>query len=78
MAKVMVVTDGVAGIPKKLAEEYQIKIVPTASIIYDGHTYLEGATIDATRAYQRYPGLPATTRRPRQIYHRRHVAGLSP
>ena len=52
MAKVMVVTDGVAGIPKKLAEEYQIKIVPTASIIYDGHTYLEGTTIDATQAYQ--------------------------
>lgn len=52
MPKVIVMTDAVAGIPKELAEEYQIKVVPTAHIIYDGHIYLEGSTINATEAYQ--------------------------
>jgi len=45
-------TDSAAGIPSELAEKYQIKVVPTANIIYDGHTYLEGVTINATEAYQ--------------------------
>ena len=52
MSQVIVMTDTVAGIPKELAEEYQIKIVPTANITYDGHTYLEGSTINAMEAYQ--------------------------
>ena len=52
MSRVTIMTDAVAGIPRELAAEHHIKVVPTASIIYDGHTYLEGATINATQAYQ--------------------------
>ena len=52
MPKVTVMTDAVAGIPKELAEKYQIRVVPTAHIIYDGHIYLEGSTINAMEAYQ--------------------------
>jgi len=52
MSRVMVMTDSVAGIPQELAEEYRIKIVPTANITFDGHTYLDGVTINAAEAYQ--------------------------
>ena len=52
MSRVIVMTDTVAGIPGELAEKYQIKLVPTANITYDGHTYLEGVTINAEQAYQ--------------------------
>jgi len=52
MAKVLVMTDNVACIPQELAEENQIKVVPTANIIFDGHTYVEGVNISATEAYQ--------------------------
>jgi len=52
MSKVRVMTDNVACIPKELAEENRVKIVPTANIVYDGHTYIEGITINATEAYQ--------------------------
>ena len=52
MSQVVVMTDTVAGIPRELAKEHQIKLVPTANITYDGHTYLEGITINATEAYQ--------------------------
>lgn len=52
MPKVIVMTDAVAGIPKELAGKYQIRVVPTAHIIYDGHIYLEGSTINAMEAYQ--------------------------
>jgi len=51
MSKVTVMTDRVAGIPPELADEYNIKMVPTASIVYDGHIYLEGSTINAMQAY---------------------------
>lgn len=52
MSKVLVMTDNVACIPQQLAEENQIKIVPTANIIFDGQSYIEGVTISATEAYQ--------------------------
>ena len=52
MSRVTVMTDSVAGIPGDLAEEYQIKVVPTAHIIYDGQSYIEGVTINAMEAYQ--------------------------
>jgi len=45
-------TDNVACIPRGLAEENQIKMVPTANIVFDGHTYIEGITINAMEAYQ--------------------------
>ena len=52
MAKVLLMTDNVACIPQGLAEENQIKVVPTANIIFDGYTYIEGVNINATEAYQ--------------------------
>jgi DegV family protein with EDD domain len=52
MAKVMVMTDRVAGIPRELAEEYQINVVPAAHIIFDGQNYIEGVTLSVTEAYQ--------------------------
>jgi len=52
MAKVMVMTDSVAGIPQNLAEEYQISVVPAANIIFDGHNYIDGVTLSTTEAYE--------------------------
>ena len=52
MAKVMVMTDRVAGIPRELAEEYQINVIPAAHIIFDGKDYIEGVTLSVTEAYQ--------------------------
>ena len=52
MAKVMVMTDSVAGIPQNLAEEYQINVVPAANIIFDGHNYIDGVTLSTTEAYE--------------------------
>jgi len=52
MSKVLVMTDTVACVPNQLAEEYQIRVVPAANIIYDGHTYIEGDTINAVEAYE--------------------------
>lgn len=52
MSKVLIMTDSVAGIPKNLAEEYQINVVPAANILFDGHTYIDGVTLSTTEAYQ--------------------------
>jgi DegV family protein with EDD domain len=52
MAKVAVMTDSVAGIPPALAEEYHIKVVPAANIVFDGHTYIEGITLSIAEAYE--------------------------
>jgi DegV family protein with EDD domain len=52
MSRVAVMTDSVAGIPKKLAEEYQITVIPAAHILYNGVTYVDGVTISATEAYE--------------------------
>jgi DegV family protein with EDD domain len=52
MSKVQIMTDTVACIPKELAAEYQIKVVPAAIISYNGSEYIEGVTLSATEAYQ--------------------------
>lgn len=52
MPNVRVMTDNVACIPPELAKENNIMVVPTANILYDGHTYIEGVTISASEAYQ--------------------------
>ena len=52
MTKVIIMTDRVAGIPRELAEEYQINVVPAAHIIFDGQNYIEGVTLSVTEAYQ--------------------------
>ena len=51
MPNVRVMTDNVACIPRELAEEHRIAIVPTAHIVFDGHTYTEGVSITAMEAY---------------------------
>jgi len=43
MAKVLVMTDTVAGIPRNLAEEYRIAVVPAANIILMAITTLMGS-----------------------------------
>jgi len=52
MTKVLVMTDTVACIPKNLAEEHLIKVIPAANILYDGQNYIEGVTLSATDAYE--------------------------
>ena len=52
MEKVMVMTDSVACIPRNLAEEYRIAVVPAANIIFDGSNYIDGVTLSATEAYE--------------------------
>lgn len=52
MSKVQIMTDTVACIPKELAAEYHIKVVPAAIISYNGYEYIEGVTLTATEAYQ--------------------------
>lgn len=51
MAKVTIIADSVAGIPKNLAAEYGMCIVPTANIHYGNQTYLDGETITPKEAY---------------------------
>jgi len=45
-------TDSVACIPRELAEENKIKVVPAANIFVNGQSYIEGETISAEQAYQ--------------------------
>jgi len=52
MSNVHIVTDSVAGIPQNLAEEYHIKVIPGAHIIYDGTTYIDGVTLSVPEAYE--------------------------
>ena len=51
MAEVAVMTDSVACIPKELAKQYRIKVVPAANILVDGKVYIDGETISASEAY---------------------------
>jgi DegV family protein with EDD domain len=51
MSNVIVVTDTVACLPKELADEHGIVIVPASQITCDGTTYTEGVTITAGQAY---------------------------
>jgi len=52
MSRVHIITDTVAGIPQNLAEEYQIRVIPAAIIIYNGTSYIEGVTLSVSEAYQ--------------------------
>jgi len=51
LANVAVMTDSVACIPRELAKQHQIKVVPAAHISVDGKIYIDGETISATEAY---------------------------
>jgi len=52
MARVLVMTDSVACLPRAVAEELQVKVVPAANIMFDGKTYIDGETITADEAYR--------------------------
>lgn len=52
MANVLIMTDSVACLPTDIRDEFGIKVVPAANIIFDGQNYIENVTITATEAYQ--------------------------
>jgi DegV family protein with EDD domain len=52
MPRVRIITDSVAGIPGDLVEEYGIKVIPAATIRYNGTSYIEGVTLSISEAYR--------------------------
>jgi DegV family protein with EDD domain len=51
MKNVLIITDTVAGIPRELAQKYDIKIIPAAIILFRGDSFIEGETLSITEAY---------------------------
>jgi DegV family protein with EDD domain len=52
MGRVVVMTDSVACLPRDLAKELEIKVVPAANIMFGGQNYIDGETITAEQAYE--------------------------
>jgi len=52
MSEILVMTDTVACIPRDLAAEYNIKVVPAANIMFDNKDYIDGVTLTPTEAYE--------------------------
>ena len=52
MSDVLVMTDTVSGISAELAREHNIRVVPAANIVFDGHFYPDGRGISAAEAYE--------------------------
>lgn len=52
MAKVVVVTDSTAGIPKELAQQLNIRVAPQV-LIWNGDTFLDGVNIQPEEFYNR-------------------------
>lgn len=52
MTNVLVMTDSVACLPRELAEEKNIKVVPAANILFGNENYIDGETITASEAYE--------------------------
>lgn len=52
MGRVAVMTDSVACLPRDLAEELEVKVVPAANIMFGGQNYIDGETITAEQAYE--------------------------
>jgi len=79
MSKVLVMTDSVSSISGELAKEYNIRIIPAANIVFDGHFYPDGAGISAPRAYQFLEQDPdkfsASTLSPSEFINYFHEAG---
>ena len=50
--KILIMTDTVACITNDLAKKYNIAVVPAANILFDGHQYIDGVTLNATEAYE--------------------------
>ena len=51
MTNVSVITDSVAGIPREMAKQYNITVVPAAHILYNGRNYTEGEDLSISEAY---------------------------
>jgi DegV family protein with EDD domain len=51
MSNVLVITDTVAGIPRELAQKYNIKVIPAAIIRFRDETFIEGETLSVAEAY---------------------------
>lgn len=51
MSNVLVMTDSVACVPRELADEYNITVIPAANILINGETYIDGVTISHAQAY---------------------------
>jgi DegV family protein with EDD domain len=51
MSNVLIITDTVAGIPRELAQKYDIKIIPAAIILFRGDSFIEGETLSVAEAY---------------------------
>ena len=52
MTPIRIITESTADLPKDLAAQYQIKVIPM-SVEIDGKTYIDGKTITPTEIYQR-------------------------
>lgn len=52
MANVSIMTDSVACLPRELADEKNVKVVPAANILFGGESYIDGETITAAEAYE--------------------------
>jgi DegV family protein with EDD domain len=52
MLEVQVMTDSVSSISSELAKEYNIRVIPAANIVFDGHLYPDGIGMSASQAYQ--------------------------
>lgn len=68
MARVKVFTDSAADIPKELAEELDITVIPI-KLHMDGETFIDGVTLHADEFYKRLPFASAfpTTSQPSPI-----------
>lgn len=52
MSHVQVMTDSVSSITPEVAKKYNIRVVPAANIVFDGHMYADGIDISPTQAYE--------------------------
>ena len=51
MSNIALMTDSVSCIPRDLAKQHQIKVVPAANILVNGEAFIDGETMSATEAY---------------------------
>jgi len=52
MSNVAIMADSVACIPRDLAQQYNITVVPAAHISVNGNEFIDGVTLNATEAYE--------------------------
>jgi len=52
MGNVSVMTDSVACLPREMAGEMNIRVIPSANIMFGGRSYIDGETITPSEAYE--------------------------